>query len=103
MSVQTVTVVRGGVDKYGNPRAGAEPIVERCVVAPMATSSAGGAVGWSTTNYSLYPPAGADIRQGDQVRLADGSLWQVEGRPFAWTNPFSGTAAGGEVQIVRVS
>ncbi len=64
--------------------------------------TAGGAVAWSTTDYVLYPPPGADIRQGDQVRLADGSLWRVDGRPFAWANPFTGTAAGGEVQISMV-
>jgi len=102
MSVQTVTVVRGAVDKYGNPLPGTQRAVEQCVVAPMATASVGGVMGWSTTDYTLYPPPGADIRQGDQVRLADGTLWKVDGHPFAWANPFTGTAAGGEVHIVRV-
>lgn len=101
--MQTVTVIRGAVDKYGNPQAGTKRVVERCVVAPTATSSAGGTMGWSTTNFTLYPPPGADIREADQLRLADGSLWRVDGVQLAWVNPFTGTAAGGEVQIVRVS
>ena len=102
MSVQTVTVIRGGVDRYGNPLPGTERQIDQCVVAPTATSSAGGVMGWSSTDYTLYPPSGADIRQGDQVRLADGTLWKVDGAPFAWGNPFTGTTPGGEVRIVRV-
>ena len=101
---ETVTVVRaspGGVDAYGDPLPGDASRVDvpGCAVAPRYSSepSERGRQG-VIVGLTVYGP---DVfLSTDQVEVR-GVLYDVEGEPGFWENPFTGWAPGVEVALRR--
>lgn len=105
----------GGTDPYGDPIPSTTARVEQpgCAVAPRYSTEPtergrqGVVVGWS-----VYLPAGADVRFTDQMELpgvtkvnAEGVTvpdpCEIEGDPGAWSSPFTGEDFGFEVTVKR--
>lgn len=107
---ETVTVIRnGGRDRFGDHQPVREFTVDGCGVNwNTSTESiyANKAVTRSetvTSNVIVYMPVGADVRSTDRIRLHDGSLWRVNGRPARWKSPFTGGEAGLVVQLAEIT
>lgn len=103
---ETVTIERPGEqDDFGDRGAGTTFDLENCVIAPAGTGlgterpSAGGTT--SVTDRTVYVagPGHPDVKGEDRVKRADGSTWQVIGRPHRWTSPFTGEDKGIEFDI----
>ena len=104
---ETVTVLRmveTTTDRYGRPvQTWPEPgvDVDGCAVAPR-TSTEPAQVGRQgvITGVTVYLPAGTAIGPHDRVR-ARGVVYDVEGEPGDWRNPYSGRTPGIEVALTR--
>lgn len=105
-SGKTVFLLRsipGGVDQYGDPLPSTDlrlPIYG-VAVAPRASddidsrSRAGVIVG-----FTLYMDYDEDIRFSDRFEI-DGEVFEVEGEPGRWENPYTGSRVGQEVAVKR--
>ena len=102
-----ITVVRpipDATDSYGAPVISAteEFGCPGAFVAPRMsedlhdTGRAGVVVG-----LTLFVPFGFDVLHGDRVSV-DGVLYEVEGDPADWRNPFTGWEAGTTIPLRRV-
>lgn len=92
-----------GVDQYGDPT-GVTPdalTVSGCAVAPRSSSepTERGRVG-VIVGLTLYAPYGSDIIHTDQIEV-DGTVYDIEGEPGLWANPFTGSRPGMEVALKR--
>lgn len=47
-----------------------------------------------TTQMAFFCALDQDVKAKDRIQEADGTLWEVEGRPARWKNPFTGWEAG---------
>lgn len=77
--------------------------VEGCIIEPRTTAEpleAGRAA--VVVGYTIHMPYDTDITAKDRVRLFD-EVWNVDGYPFKWKNPFTGHKAGIEVSLKKVS
>lgn len=105
MAIVRVRGNPGGVDKYGDPVAGTEDrtTLTGAFTAPRESSEitnrgrAGVIVG-----LTLFAPYDTDLAFTDQIEV-DGTLYDIEGEPGRWRNPFSGREAGLQVALVRSS
>ena len=102
--VVRVRRVQDGADRYGNPVYVDEETVlaERAGFAPEQASSEPVAVGREAVivKPSLYfPGQWPDITEDDQVRVR-GVLYDVEGVPADWRDPWTGD--GGLVVTLKV-
>jgi hypothetical protein len=106
---ETVTITRYGTDRYGDRVQLSTHTLTRCAFAPRARA-AGFRTGEDTdraqavtSDAELYVPTGSDIAPTDTVILADGTTWEVTGRPERWTDPFSGQPVGVVVALNRMT
>lgn len=101
--VNVVRVRESGTDEYGDPIEGTPTrlTIRGCIRAPRTTSEIedrgrqGVIVG-----ETLYAPPRADILATDQIEI-DGVLFNIEGQPGVWQNPFTGWKPGLEVALTR--
>ena len=106
VSNATVTVVRSDAnDVYGDP-AETPPTRTRldgCAVAPRSSADVNdrGRQG-VVVGLTLFAPYGADIRHTDQLDV-DGVLYDVDGEPGSWSNPFTFHEPGIEVALKRAA
>lgn len=105
----TVTIVRaapGGVDPYGDPIPGATTRIDipRCGLAPrMSTESTARGRQGVIVGQTVYLPDGSPtVLYVDQLEVA-GVLYDIEGEPGEWSNPFTGWVPGSEVAIRRAA
>lgn len=95
----------GGEDEYGDPVTGTEDrtTLAGAFVAPRETSEidnrgrAGVIVG-----LTLFAPYETDLRYDDRIEV-DGVLYDIEGEPGRWRNPFTDWEAGIQAALVRSS
>ena len=86
-------------ESWDNPT---EVTVEGCVLAPRQSNEPL-VVGRSPVyvGYMLYAPFGTVVDARCRV-VIEGKTYRVEGEPFQWQNPMTGTQAGVEIAIERV-
>jgi len=86
-------------ESWDNPT---EVTVEGCTLAPRQSNEPL-VVGRQPVyvGYMLYAPYGTDVDARSRV-VIDGKTYEVEGEPFHWQNPMTGTKAGVEIAINRV-
>lgn len=107
MRGKPVTILRPGPrDKFGDPVDPANPFVEISesgwIIAPAATSDVqDGKRNSATARLTAYTPYATIVRHSDNVRLSDGSVWQVDGDPSRWESPFTRRRAGATVDLER--
>lgn len=93
----------GGVDEYGDPVTGTEDRtpMPQAFVAPRETTEivnrgrAGVIVG-----LTLFDPGNTDLTYTDRIEV-DGTLYDIEGEPGKWRNPFTDWEAGTQAALVR--
>lgn len=87
--VETVTVVRPPArdPRTGDPVAGSavEAELAGCLFAPGPSDDAGIGANQVQSDATLYAPPGADIRAADRIRVRDGDLYEVIGKPRVWS------------------
>lgn len=106
---ETVIRLRAGEgtteDPYGNPVPGADVEVEipTLGIAPRVSSEFNepgrNAV---IVGLSVYFPRGTDVKASDGFRVR-GEVYEVDGEPGDWRNPFTGVARGIEVALSKVT
>jgi hypothetical protein len=82
----TVTILRPAApDWQGDPSGDAtETTVPGCMFEPAGSAETNSSGDTVITGDTLWLPAGTDILPADRVRLADGTVWAVDGRPGRW-------------------
>lgn len=93
----------GGTDQYGDPIPGTttETIIAGAFTAPRTTEDvddrgrAGVIVG-----LTLFAPYNTDLTYTDQIEV-DGVLYDIEGEPGRWKNPFTDWEAGIQAALTR--
>lgn len=80
----------------------ASTVVTNCIIEPLQSNEPVEA-GRASVNigYKIHMPYGTDVTERDRVVLY-GHTYNVDGRPFAWKNPFTGREAMIEVQVTTV-
>lgn len=73
-----------------------------CSLSPRGESedTTGGRQG-VIVGYTLYAPAGADIRPTDRIE-ARGETFEIDGEPGDWRSPYSRRVVGVELALRRV-
>jgi hypothetical protein len=108
---QDVVVYREDRNRLGDLVIVEEQVLHGCGIAPRTSSELGGSYqglgGTSgrttvTTGLTLYAPVGSHITARHRVRLADGTVWQVQGDPGHWHSPLTGWSPGVVVELDRV-
>lgn len=105
---ETVTVLRAGTttDRYRNVVADwsnpARTEVPGCAVAPGTSSEENAGRTAVIAGLTVYLPAGADVRPADRIEIR-GVVYDIDGEPGDWRNPFTDTRAGLEVALRRVT
>lgn len=105
---ESVFVVRsssGGTDDWGDPLPGVDTRmeIENCAVAPLKSDESASADGPRLLDgWTVFAPAGADISAGDALEVR-GRVYQVDGSPGVWLNPYSAAHPSGVEVIVRGS
>ena len=100
----SITVRRsGGRDpRTQDPLPASEHGIDGCAWAPRYASETTGGGNTTITGLSLFVPYGADIRADDVVLLpGDDRVWEVDGEPGDWRNPFTDWRPGTEVALKR--
>lgn len=94
-----------GEDQYGDPIEGesARTTIEGAYVAPRESSepSERGRVG-VIVGLTLFAPYDTDLLHTDQIEV-DGTLYEIEGEPGQWRNPFTDWEAGLTVALRRAT
>jgi hypothetical protein len=99
----SITFQTVATDNVGNHTVTTSAQIPRCIFAP----------GLATENLvnedqvkdagTLYCPYGTDPTAYDRALLPDGSVWELEGNPNDWANPFTSALAGTVVNLKRVT
>jgi hypothetical protein len=104
---ETVTFIRAGEptqDDYGNdvPGAPVETDVPGCAVWPRASSEDVQGRLQVTEGLNVVAPYGTDVQPHDRARVR-GVLYDVDGDPGEWSSPLTGTRAGVQIELTRVT
>lgn len=102
-----VTFIRPGAptqDAYGNdvPGAATETDVAGCAVWPRTSDEDVQGRMQVTQGLNVVAPYGTDVRPQDQARVG-GVLYDVDGDPGDWRSPLTGTRAGVQISLTRVT
>lgn len=100
---QVVTVRRYAMDRYGDRTVTATFTLGRCAFAPRTSNENNDRANTVVADAELYVPPWAGIKASDEVELADGTKWEVAGRPENWRSPFTGWQPGDVVALTRVT
>ena len=99
----------GGVDEYGDPVADSESrtTIDGAFVAPRNDPGQGSEItnrgrAGVIVGLMLFAPYDTDLTYTDQIEV-DGVLYDIEGEPGRWRNPYSGWEAGLQAALVRAS
>lgn len=93
----------GGTDQYGDPIPGTTTVtaMPEAFVAPRTTEDVDdrGRTG-VIVGLTLFAPYSTDLTYTDQIEV-DGVLYDIEGEPGRWKNPFTGWEAGIQAALTR--
>jgi hypothetical protein len=103
----TITVLRAGEptqDDYGNdvPGEDVETDIGGCAVWPRSSDEDNRARQQVTEGLNVVAPYGSDIRPHDRIRVR-GLLYEIDGEPGSWASPLTGTKAGVQVSLTRIT
>ena len=104
---ETVTFLRPGPpaqDDYGNdvPGPDVEVVVAGCAVWPRSSSEDVQARLQVTEGLNVLAPYGTDVRSHDRAKVG-GVLYDVDGDPGEWRSSLTGTRAGVQVSLTRIT
>lgn len=104
---ETVTFIRAGAptqDDYGNdvPGTPAETDVAGCAVWPRTSNEDVQGRLQVIEGLNVVAPYGTDVGPQDRARVR-GVLYDVNGDPGEWRSPLTGTKAGVQIELTRVT
>jgi hypothetical protein len=103
---ETVTLLRStvtGQDGYGNDvRTETEVEVAGCAVWPRGSTEQTAGRATVIVGLTAVLPPGTAVAATDRMRVR-GLVYAVDGEPGVWTSPLTGTEAGTEVALTRVT
>jgi hypothetical protein len=105
----TLTVTRpGGTDPYGNPLAGATHTIDGCALWPAGSTEIVNRQATTIDEDTVGAPYDADVLAKDLITIpADLALpagvYEVNGTPARFKNPFTGDEAGTVIRVRRVT
>lgn len=108
---QTLTIIRGSRNlRTGVWTETSRHDIDGCAVdwssgtgGSAAATEATGTQATSTLAAIVYAPHGADVNEADRA-LLDGDeseLFEVNGKPQPWRNPYTGSAPGTVIRLVN--
>lgn len=105
---ETVTVIWPGtstVDDYGNdvPGEPTEQDVDGVAVAPRTSSEDLQARDQVIVGLNVWMPPGAPVLSTVCQMRVRGVLYEIDGEPGSFKNPFTGTTGPAQVALTRVS
>lgn len=100
---QLVTVRRWTTDRYGDRIVSTTFVVGRCAFAPRTSQEINDRGNTVVADAELYVPPWAGIKPSDEVELADGTKWEVQGRPENWRSPFTSWNPGDVVPLKKTT
>lgn len=103
ISVFRVRSTPGGTDADGDPVAGTTSSLEidGCMVAPrQATEPTERGRAGVIVGLTLYAPLDTDLVHTDRIEI-DGVLYEIDGEPGTWRNPWKPSHGGVEVALRR--
>jgi hypothetical protein len=100
---QSVTVRRYRTDRYGDRVLVSTFQLTRCIYAPRTSSEDDDRSTTVVADAELFVPAHAALQPSDEIELADGTTWEVNGRPEPWRSPFGGWAPGDVIPLNRTT
>jgi len=95
----SVIVQRASFDRFNDATYVDHHTIDGCLEFPTGTTENNMAV---TDSRTLIAPTASDIVPTDRVRLG-GLIYQVQGLPKDWVDPFTGWSPGMQVSLERVS
>jgi hypothetical protein len=95
----SVIVQRATIDRFNDASYVDHHTIAGCLEYPNGSSEVNAAV---TDSRTLLVPADSDIVPTDRIRLG-GLIYQVDGLPKNWVDPFTGWSPGMAVSLRRVS
>lgn len=95
----TITVQRATFDRYNDATYVDHHTITGCLEYPTGSTETNQAV---TDSRTVLAPSGSDIVPTDRIRLG-GLLYQVEGLPMDWHDPYTTWSPGMQVRLERVS
>lgn len=105
----TLTVNRsGGRDRYGNPLPGTSHTIDDCALAPTGSTEMVNGQATVIDQDTVYADYGADVEPRDEIVVPAGQpispgVYQVDGSPARYRNPFTGDAAGCVIRLTRAT
>lgn len=107
ITVTLVTVVKSGIDDYGNDVFSCTSAdIDGCVFVPQQTSESVQGSDQTLASAKVYVPA--DLATADSITFADqvivaGRKYEVDGQPKTWTSPFTGITPWTELDLREVT
>lgn len=101
-SYLTITFQTLTKDNFGNRVVSASNEVAGCIFAPAASSENLEFEDQTKIAATLYCPYGTDPTPYEQAVTPDGTIWEVNGDPNDWQNPFTDRKAGTVITLSRV-
>lgn len=95
----TVTIQRAVYDRYNDAVYADHHTIGGCLEYPTGSTEVGAAV---TDRRTLLVPDDSDVLPSDRIVLG-GLIYQVDGLPTNWNDPFTGWSPGMSVSLMRVS
>ncbi|GGK61238.1 hypothetical protein Sme01_02880 [Sphaerisporangium melleum] len=104
---ETITVLNPGAptrDSAGNylPGADIETPIEGCAIWPTGSTEDTDTQDQTAERLSVLIPPGTPVSSISRVRVW-GYVYNVTGAPMPWRSPLTGTSAGIELHLERVS
>jgi long-subunit fatty acid transport protein len=97
-----LTRTKGAPDAYGNDTWTTTSSTVRGAFNPGTSSELVQGQDLLTVQPSVYLPTGTAVTAVDAVQVG-GQVYEVDGSPNDWANPFTGHAFGVEVRLKRVT
>jgi len=91
-------------DEHGDTTTILVGAIDGCAVAPVTSTEDTDQRAQVDTIADLFvPPTAVSVTAQSRIRLADGTVWRVDGTPQWWSNPYTGWSPGAVVRISRVT
>lgn len=100
---ETVTVKRYGTNPHGELTVISEHAVSSCAVIIRFSAEPLDLRSDVVTTATLLAPYGTDLRETDRVVQADGTQWDVIGKPSNVKSPLTGWRPGQRATLQHVS
>jgi hypothetical protein len=97
----TVVFQTLGQDRFGNRTVTGTQSVAGCAFAPGASSEQDNAQDEVIEQGTVYAPFGTNVTAYNQAVTPDGLVWEIQGTPSSWENPFTGWQAGVAIPLKR--